>query len=276
MNLITCDWLNENLNQKDLSIIDCTWHLPGTNRDGKSEFLNERIPGSIFFDLDEFSDQSSKYPHTLADKEWFSKKASELGIQNSDHIICYDTLGIFTSPRVSWMFSQYGHEKASILDGGFKNWKIKKFKIEKGKPQNKGQSNYIAKNNPKNIKFFEDIKNNIISSTFKLIDARPSGRFDATDPEPRPELQSGSIPNSQNLPFSKLLDPVTGCVKNKDELKKIFDELSISLEDKITFSCGSGVAAVIAGTAYEKVFNKEFDVYDGSWTEWALKNKLIK
>ena len=144
MNLITCDWLNENLNQKDLSIIDCTWHLPGTNRDGKSEFLNERIPGSIFFDLDEFSDQSSKYPHTIADKEWFSKKASELGIQNSDHIICYDTLGIFTSPRVSWMFSQYGHEKVSILDGGFKNWKIKKFKIEKGKPQNKGQSNYVA------------------------------------------------------------------------------------------------------------------------------------
>ena len=276
MNLITCDWLNENLNQKDLNIIDCTWHLPGTNRDGKSEFLNERIPGSIFFDLDEFSDQSSKYPHTLADKEWFSKKASELGIQNSDHIICYDTLGIFTSPRVSWMFSQYGHEKVSILDGGFKNWKIKKFKIEKGKPQNKGQSNYIAKNNPKNIKFFEDIKNNIVSSTFKLIDARPSGRFDATDPEPRPELQSGNIPNSQNLPFSKLLDPATGCMKNKDELKKIFDELSISSEDKITFSCGSGVAAVIAGTAYEKVFNKEFDVYDGSWTEWALKNKLIK
>ena len=276
MNLITCDWLNENLNQKDLCIIDCTWHLPGTNRDGKSEFLNERIPGSIFFDLDEFSDQSSKYPHTLADKEWFSKKASELGIQNSDHIICYDTLGIFTSPRVSWMFSQYGHEKVSILDGGFKNWKIKKFKIEKGKPQNKGQSNYIAKNNPKNIKFFEDIKNNIVNSTFKLIDARPSGRFNATDPEPRPELQSGNIPNSQNLPFSKLLDPATGCMKNKDELKKIFDELSISSEDKITFSCGSGVAAVIAGTAYEKVFNKEFDVYDGSWTEWALKNKLIK
>jgi thiosulfate/3-mercaptopyruvate sulfurtransferase len=252
MNLITCDWLNENLNQKDLSIIDCTWHLPGTNRDGKSEFLNERIPGSFFFDLDEFSDQSSKYPHTIADKEWFSKKVSELGVQNSDHIICYDTLGIFTSPRVSWMFSQYGHEKVSILDGGFKNWKIKKFKIEQGKPQNKEQSNYIAKKNPKNIKFFEDIKNNIVSSTFKLIDARPSGRFNATDPEPRPELQSGNIPNSQNLPFSKLLDPATGCMKNKDELKKIFDELSISSEDKITFSCGSGVAAVIAGTAYEK------------------------
>ena len=276
MNLITCDWLNENLNQEDLIIIDCTWHLPGTNRDGKSEFLNERIPGSIFLDLDEFSDQSSKYPHTIADKEWFSKKASELGIQNSDHIICYDTLGIFTSPRVSWMLSQYGHEKVSILDGGFKNWKIKKFKIETGKPQNKGQSNYIAKNNPKNIKFFEDIKNNIVSSTFKLIDARPSGRFNATDPEPRPELQNGNIPNSQSLPFSKLLDPATGCMKNKDELKKIFDELGISSEDKITFSCGSGVAAVIAGTAYEKVFNKEFDVYDGSWTEWALKNKLIK
>ena len=56
----------------------------------------------------------------------------------------------------------------------------------------------------------------------------------------------------------------------------MFEEKKISKNEDITFSCGSGVAAAIAGTAYNQVFDKEFSIYDGSWTEWALKNKLLK
>ncbi|MGA1027904.1 MAG: peptidase [Burkholderiaceae bacterium] len=92
----------------------------------------------------------------------------------------------------------------------------------------------------------------------------------------KPETSLDDATKCLLISMDSTLKSNLSCMKNKDELKKIFDELSISSEDKITFSCGSGVAAVIAGTAYEKVFNKEFDVYDGSWTEWALKNKLIK
>ena len=276
MNLVNSDWLSQNIKNKNLSILDCSWHLPGTNRNGKEEFFKERIPGAIFFDIDYFSDENSEYPHTLINKDTFSKKVSEIGVKNTDHVICYDTLGIFSSARVCWMFKQFGHQEVSILDGGLKNWKLKNLEIENSDYKKKEISNYIAVKEPNNVKYFDDIKKNITNHSFQLVDARPAGRYEGSSPEPRPELQSGSIEGSKNIPFSDLIDPKTGCLKNKEDLKKIFEEKKISKNEDITFSCGSGVAAAIVGTAYNQVFDKEFSIYDGSWTEWALKNKLLK
>ena len=58
-----------------------------------------------------------------------------------------------------------------------------------------------------------------------LVDARPSGRFDGTSPEPRKEIKSGSIPNSINIPYTDLVDQVTGCYKKKEELQRIFKKI---------------------------------------------------
>ena len=276
MNLVSCEWLYQNLKNENLCILDCSWHLPGTNRNGKEEFDKLRIPGAIFFDIDYFSDEKSLYPHTLLNKDIFSKKVSEIGIKNSDHIICYDSLGIFSSARVCWMFKQYGHEKVSVLNGGLKNWKLNNFDTDSESPKAIQSSKYFANQEPKNVKYYNDIKNNISKTEFQLIDARPAGRFNGTDPEPRPELKSGHIEGSKNIPFNSLINTETGCLKSKEELKKIFEKEQIVSDQDITFSCGSGVAATIAGMAFNQVFDKEFDIYDGSWTEWALKNKLLK
>ena len=64
--------------------------------------------------------------------------------------------------------------------------------------------------------------------------------------------------------------------KNNEDLKKIFNEHDIKGSENAVFSCGSGVAATVVGMAYKKIFNKNFKIYDGSWTEWALKNKILK
>jgi len=108
-----------------------------------------------------------------------------------------------------------------------------------------------------------------------LVDARPSGRFDGTSPEPRKEIKSGSIPNSINIPYTDLVDQVTGCYKKKEELQRIFTKNKIDEKTNVVFSCGSGVTACLIGKAYEIVTNKEFKIFDGSWTEWAIREGLI-
>ena len=118
MSLVTTEWLEKNIYKEDIKILDCSWHMPNTKRIGKDEFLKEHIPGSIFFDIDKFSDPLAKFPHTIPSANLFEKLTSELGIKNSDHIIVYDSLGIFSAPRVWWMFNYFGHNKISILDGG--------------------------------------------------------------------------------------------------------------------------------------------------------------
>ena len=227
MDIVNIDWLEKNLNNNNIIILDCSWHLPNTNRSGEKEFLSERIPGAIFFNIDDISDPKSPYPHMIPNEKEFSLKVGNLGISNDHHIIAYDTLGIFSSARVYWMFKQYGHRRISILNGGLKYWKLKNKKLETSNPTKKERTSYNAKLDRSKIKKFEDIKKNLEHKKFKLIDARPSGRFNGIDPEPRVEIQSGSIKNSFNIPFTEVIDQTTGCFKDKEELKKIFLKIKL-------------------------------------------------
>jgi len=60
----------------------------------------------VFFDIDDIADQKTWLPHMLPTHEEFEKKVTQLGVQNSDHIVVYDhSNGSFiASARVWWTF----------------------------------------------------------------------------------------------------------------------------------------------------------------------------
>ena len=82
MSLVSSDWLEKNL--KNVKIIDCSWHMPGTNRNPYEEYLSKHIPGAIFFDLDKNSEQKTDLPHMLPTREKWEEILSSLGISNND------------------------------------------------------------------------------------------------------------------------------------------------------------------------------------------------
>jgi thiosulfate/3-mercaptopyruvate sulfurtransferase len=53
------------------------------------------------------------------------------------------------------------------------------------------------------------------------------------------------------------------------ELDSIFSRL-VSKEQKLIFSCGSGVTACVDALAAELAGYSNIAVYDGSWSEWGL------
>ena len=48
MSLVSTEWLQKNLN--NVKIIDSSWHLPKTKRNGYKEYLKNHIKNSLFFD----------------------------------------------------------------------------------------------------------------------------------------------------------------------------------------------------------------------------------
>ena len=50
MSLVETSWLEKNIN--NVKIIDCSWHMPQTGRNGFKEYESQHIPNAIFFDLD--------------------------------------------------------------------------------------------------------------------------------------------------------------------------------------------------------------------------------
>jgi thiosulfate/3-mercaptopyruvate sulfurtransferase len=259
--IVSAEWLNANLDNPDLIILDATQEK---NRQ------DIQIKNARYFDIKTvFSDTNSAYPNMLASATQFEKNCRILGINKSSHIVVYDKVGFYTSPRVWWMFKTMGHENVSVLNGGFPVWKKHNFATEKVRARVYKTGDFDADFNAKNVKDFNFVKSNISDSEALVIDARSAGRFNGTEPEPRKGLRGGNIPNSVSIPFKSLLDE-EGKYKSKEDLQKVFETV-ISDDKPLIFSCGSGITACVVLLASEGILENEKSVYDGSWTEWAQR-----
>ena len=270
MSLVETQWLAENLSK--VKIIDCSWHMPQTKRNGLEEYKNEHIPNAIFFDLDENSEKNSNLPHMLVKLEDWNQIVSKMGINKNDTIIVYDNSDVISSCRCWFNFIYFGHDPKLIhvLNGGFKKWIKEEREISNISP-NFEKSNYESYEKKELVKNKKLIDENIIPQKFNLIDARSIERFDGKISEPRKGLKSGNIKNSFCIPFNNCLND-DKTFKNKDELKKIFEScLKNVYEKNIVFSCGSGVTACVLALAYSLINDKyQPCIYDGSWAEYGL------
>ena len=268
MSLVSTNWLIKNLNH--VKIIDSSWHMPQTNRNGLEEYNKEHIPGAIFFDLDDNSKKNINLPHMLTDKKTWEEIVSNMGIKKVDKIIIYDNSDVISSCRCWYNFIYFGHDPQLIhvLNGGLKKWNIEK-KITTNEITNILKTNYRAIEKKELVKNKEEIDRNISLTKFNVIDARSQERFKGEVPEPRKGLRSGSIENSFCLPFSELINKDHSFIE-KDKILKKFRLTKCNLDKNIVFSCGSGVTASVLALAYSLIDNKYMPtVYDGSWSEYG-------
>ncbi len=270
MSLLETDWLEQNL--ENVKIIDCSWHMPQTKRDGFDEYKTKHIPKAIFFDLDENSDKKTSLPHMLVNKNDWEKIVSKMGITNDDKIIIYDNSDVVSSCRCWFNFIYYGHSPhlVHILNGGFKKWLEERRQVSTDLPEIK-ISKYRSIENKALVKNKNSIDENIKNQSFKVIDARSIERFEGKVQEPRKGLRSGKIENSFCIPFTHCLNE-DKTFKKKEELKKVFESCFKNLNDRnIVFTCGSGVTACVLALAYSLINDKyQPCIYDGSWAEYGL------
>jgi thiosulfate/3-mercaptopyruvate sulfurtransferase len=268
--IVSCDWLYANLNNEKLIVLDCSLR---SNKSGIDPVINNvGIPKTTYFDLlNDFSDASSEWPNTFPSNYQFNKKCQELGINNDSIIVVYDTIGIYSSPRVWWMFQTMGHHNVFVLDGGLPAWTAREFAIPEFPNSSFRKGNFKGVKDVSRIKDFQFMKAYAPICTVQVLDARSKGRFDGLVPEPREGIKSGSIPYSVNIPFDDVLKD--GYLKSKKELTEIFGVVSENKRPKV-FTCGSGLTACILLLAAKHIGIQDLNIYDGSWTEWATKTQL--
>ena len=268
--LKSTSWLSENIGK--VKILDASWHMPNSNRNALVEFNENHIESSIFFDLDKNSNQKVSLPHMLPELEEWEKIVSKLGIKNNDHIVVYDNSDVLSASRCWFTFLYFGHDMnlISVLDGGLKKWKLENRPLSNEKV-NIIETKYKAKVKNDLVINFNQVKNNIKEKKFCLVDARGEDRFKGLVEEPRKNLKQGSIKGSKNLPFSKIINSENNTFKKKAELEKIFINHGINLNEKLAFSCGSGITACVLGLASTIINNQLPVIYDGSWAEYGLK-----
>ena len=265
--LVSTDWLAAHLDDPDLRILDASWYLPAMERDGKAEYDAANIPGARYFDIDEVSDLRSDLPHMAPPVEKFMSRMRAMGVGDGHQVVIYDGAGIFSAPRVWWLFKLMGQDDVAVLDGGFPKWQAEGRPIEDMAPIVRDRHMTVRRQNH----LIKDVTQ--VSAASKLadtciLDARPAARFAGEADEPRPGLRRGHIPGSRNLPFANLLTE-EGCLKDDAALKEAFEQAGVDLKRPVITTCGSGVSAAILSLALERIGHRSHSLYDGSWAEWG-------
>ena len=187
----------------------------------------------------------------LPSQQEFIDHMKAMKLHKDDLIVCFDHLGMFSSPRAWFTFRTYGCPNVKVLNGGLEAWKEANYSVKPGKLTefNDEPGSYDFVKNSKNILTMSQINELVPKILSKeivhyILDARSPERFLAKVREPRPGLRSGCIKGSINVPFTDLLTKDT-YMKNEDELRSYFNEKGIDASKPITASCGSGLSACI-------------------------------
>tara|TARA_B100001057_G_scaffold89683_1_gene85927 strand:- start:45 stop:935 length:891 start_codon:yes stop_codon:yes gene_type:complete len=278
--IISCEWLNRNLENKRVRLYDCTTYLNYTDNhpskpydveSGYQDYLKEHIPGASFLDLqNQISNIESQYKFTLPEVDILGDRFGKLGIGQPYHIILYSKNGLQWATRVWWMIYMLGYTNVSVLNGGLKEWKRLDYDLESG------ESFYSETvfSNPEDQSFFvgrEQTLDAMNDNSCFLINALTS---DIHNGESTRYGRPGRIPGSINIPFSDLMDVNTHMLKSPKEALSAFEKHNITKDSEILNYCGGGIAATLnAFVLYQLGFEK-LKVYDNSLSEWAMDKTL--
>ncbi|HTV33150.1 MAG TPA: sulfurtransferase [Methylocella sp.] len=268
--LVSTSWLAEHLSDPSVKILDCTWHHPSTNMDGRTQYRGRHLPPAVHFDIDAVADPTNPLPHMVPSEADFAKKVGLLGVGTDDFVVVYDRhCGGSAAGRVWWMFRVFGHDKVALLDGGYGKWLKEKLPTEMS-PVRPEANKFAAAYSPVLVRNLQQMQENLASGAEQIVDARGPAKFDGTQADYYRVKKLGHIPKSVNLPWGDLIEPESGAFIPPEAIEERFKAVGVDHNRPIVTTCGSGILSPMLALGLFLLGHKSVPVYDGSWAEWGL------
>ncbi len=259
-NLVNVKWLEKNLNNPDVIILDAS----------PSQIYNaNHIPGAINYDIFTYGIQEMP----IAEIE---KRYRSWGISQGKKIVMYDQGGTFLATRLFFSLYYYGFQVNNmfILDGGFYKWQDAGLAVtneptplpKKGTFTIKNLNKDTRADLPEFLNASGDQLNNV------LIDALDANwHFGAYNIFGRP----GHIPNAIMIPAADFFNQ-DKTFKSAEEIKKILKYFGIKSEQQVYSQCGGGIAASVPFFAIKFLLGyPKVKLYPGSLLEWASDQREL-
>lgn len=271
--IVTVDELHQLLSEPDVLVIDCRFDLANTGY-GYNAWRQAHVPGAFYAHLDEdlsgtVTAETGRHP--LPELAAFKQKLAAWGLQNHTHVVAYDDGGGMFAARLWWLLSWLGHERVSVLNGGWSAWQGAGLAQQSEQPVSPQLTDYPEQLEPRQGWLVDAGELTLLlqQQAVSLWDAREGKRFSG-EVEPI-DKKAGHIPGAVNVPFVQNID--NGKFLPVEKLKGRFDSLLANADaSNIVHMCGSGVTACQNLLAMKIAGYRMGRLYAGSWSEWITND----
>lgn len=264
-NIISQDWLLENMLNEDLVILDARAGLIDPE-EGIRGYEEGHIKGAQFVSMakvmsGELTEHEGRHPLPKLDK--FVEDMKSFGVDDNSQVVIYDDgdLGM-AAGRVWWLLKYIGKKDIFLLEGGFSKWKARGLESTKEVKISKVAKSLSLSIDESIIADIEDVKRVIKDDSAVIVDCRSHVRYSGQE-EPLDRI-AGHIPGAINFPSSELI--VDGSIMGLEKLEEHFKELRNY--DEIIVHCGSGISATVNFILLEEIGIK-VKLFPGSYSEWV-------
>ena len=279
--LVDADWLKANLGKPGIVVLSART-VP------RKIYEQAHVPGAVYtsYGKDRWRVMNrAGVPSMLPPVAYLEKLFGSLGIGNSSHVVVVPSgnsssdVGIAT--RIYWTFKVLGHDRISILNGGWRSWA----RIDKQtrKPVNpiaagvvKPKPQVFKASLRKQMLVSEDEIKQALTGKAQLVDNRTRDYFVGISKSSK-ALRAGTLPGAKNLPQTWLTKNGRGKFRDKAQLEKIYKAVDVATKgDQIMF-CNTGHQATIAWFVSSEILgNRKARMYDGSLAAWTrVKNAPV-
>lgn len=279
--LVSTGWLREHLNDPAIRVLDARGYVHHID-DGrgnmvveyagaKEEYDAAHIPGAVYVDwTSDITDPNDPVPVQIAPPERFAAWASRAGIGDATHVVVYDHSGGTIATRIWWDLMYYGHDRVSVLNGGWKQWTAAGLPTSAEAPA-VSPAAFTPRPRRGLRKTVDEVARISEQRSALLVDARAPDQYAG---EVVRSGRAGHIPGAINIPSATLFDPATGIWKSDEALAAILREAGVSGEQPTVAYCGGGVSATSVLFALHRTGHRDWANYDGSWNEWGPRTDL--
>ena len=275
-------WLVNHLGDPDLRLVDIRGYVKkrdlGDGRQeaeylaAREEYDEAHIPGAVYVDWTrDITDPEDPVTAQIAPPDLFAELMGALGIGDETHVVAYDHAGGQFATRLWWALTYYGHDRVSVLDGGWRKWTAedRPTTIEVPAPE---PTAFIPR--PR-FELRADARQVLAASESGVfvLDARDRGQY--TGAIARGEGKPGHVPGATHLHADSLFRE-GGTFLSKEELSRKLHEAGTpeDRQEPIIAYCNGGVAATVPLFALHRLGYDNFANYDGSWNEWGTREDL--
>lgn len=273
---VNASWLNDNLNNSNLIIIDARGFPPKNDSIYKAGHIKGAINAAYTTFMRAFSAPKEPGWGNILPPDSLTPKLQQYGLDNSKTIIVYgdndatDPARFGQDGRLVWMFTMAGLTKAKMLNGGFRKW------VSLGYPtettvNTPTPSTYTVASLDQSYTVTTDYVKNHLNTATVIIDSRTLDEYNGVPMWGAP--RDGHYPGAVHFFFANVLNS-DNTFKSDDDIVALLTAAGIKKTDDIAIYCTSGIRSGHLTMVMQTLGYSNAKNHDDSFMVWASDTTL--